>query len=133
MFYKLVLLVLTVATAAAAQLSIRHQRLQAVHDMTAAINEGADLERRFQALRVQVAKATTPQRILLAGQERWDLKPIPIEWSTTPSFAYESSLSDWVEPLPERAAYEYEMLPALLAPVHHAIDSVDSGRGYAQQ
>lgn len=97
MFYKLALLILTVAAASAAQLSIRHQRLQAVHEMTSAINEEADLNRRFQSLRVRVARAVTPSQILAAGEARWELAPMGVDWSSEPALAFggdEELLSD---------------------------------------
>ena len=85
MFFKLALLIVTVAAASAAQLSIRHQRLQAVHDMTIAINEGAALERRVQSLRVRVAHAVIPERIYAQATAMWDLKPILTDWAVTPT------------------------------------------------
>ena len=82
MFAKLALLILTIAGAAAAQLSIRHQRLQAVHEMTTAVNQEAQLHRRCQSLRVKVVEAVTPERILAQAEALWELEPIRVDWSS---------------------------------------------------
>ena len=93
MLAKLAFLVLVIAATGAGLLTVRQQRLEAVHEMAEALDRAAVLEREVWRLRVEAARLTSPQyaQELLAvlgetkpvvarrsppAQERFALEPV---------------------------------------------------------
>ncbi len=76
---KLVLLVLVGGLTAAALLVVRQQRIQAVYDMTRALDRAAENDRKLWRLRIEIARQITPTRVRRMAENLGPLRPIPLE------------------------------------------------------
>lgn len=76
---KLILLILTGGLTAAALLVVRQQRLQAVYEMTRALDRAAEHDRKLWKLRIEIARQITPDRVERMAANLGGLHPIPLE------------------------------------------------------
>ncbi len=76
---KLILLIVAGGLTAAALLVVRQERLQAVFEMTRALDRAAANDQRLWKLRVEIARQITPERVRRMAEELGDLQPIPLE------------------------------------------------------
>ena len=76
---KLILLIVTGGLTAAVLLVVRQQRLQAVYEMTRALDRAAENDQRLWKLRVEIARQITPDRVERMAEGLGDLHPIPLE------------------------------------------------------
>ncbi|HBS29183.1 MAG TPA: hypothetical protein DEB06_06960 [Phycisphaerales bacterium] len=81
---KVVTLILATALTAAGLLVVRQQRLQAVYEMTRAIDRAAQDERATWRLRADIARRITPDSLREMAKEVGPLQPIPLEVSPGP-------------------------------------------------
>jgi hypothetical protein len=84
---KLAAVILLATGTAAGMLSVRQQRLQAVHDTARAIQSAAELDRQLWSVRLEVASRLSPDHLrrALADLERahGPLSPIFSDWCDT--------------------------------------------------
>ncbi len=93
MFSKLVVILVAAVAIGAAQLDLRHQRLEAMHDM-AQLHVGMDAARRqMWDLQVRIASHTQPDTLREAiARARLDLQPIdPTPVPSPPAVAHRDS------------------------------------------
>ncbi len=76
---KLILLVLATGLTAAALLVVRQERLQAVYEMTRALDRAAENDRRLWTLRIEIARRITPNQVRRMAESLGPLRPIPLE------------------------------------------------------
>ena len=76
---KLILLIVSGGLTAAALLVVRQQRLQAVYEMTRALDRAAENDQKLWKLRVEIARQITPERVERMAEGLGDLHPIPLE------------------------------------------------------
>ena len=76
---KLMLLVLSGGLIAAALLVVRQQRLQAVYQMTRALDRAAADDRRLWVVRTEIASRTTPERVSVLARALGPTRAIPQE------------------------------------------------------
>jgi hypothetical protein len=83
---KIVVLVGAMAGTAAQLLAFRQARIVAASELTESVRRRSDSDRVVLALRVQIARRTTPEQImeLLREGPGEDLQHIPLEWSPPP-------------------------------------------------
>ena len=98
MLAKAAVVILSMATAAAGMLSVRQQRLQAVHDTARAIEQAAELDRRLWSVRLELAARLDP------GELEATLGAMEDEFG-----AMESLLSDWCDTLPADVTREVRL------------------------
>lgn len=80
MLAKIAALILVSAAAAAGLLSVRQQRLEAVHEMSAAVRRAEALDRQLWRVRIDLARRITPERVHELAQQLGPLEPVPLEW-----------------------------------------------------
>lgn len=71
------MLIVIGALTAAALLVMRQQRLQAVYEMTRALDRAAEDDRGLWKLRTDIARSITPQRVRRMAEALGPLRPIP--------------------------------------------------------
>lgn len=74
---KVMALILCGALTAAALLVVRQQRLQAVYEMTRALDRAAEDDRALWKLRLEISKQITPSRVREMADSLGPLRPIP--------------------------------------------------------
>lgn len=81
MFAKILALIITAATTSSGIVAIRQEQLNAVHDMTRAIERSRDAQDSALRLRAAIAERVRPDRIepLLDEHDAWD--PLIIDHS----------------------------------------------------
>ena len=87
MVCKLAAVILIATGTAAGMLSVRQQRLQAVHETASAIQSAAQLDRQLWHVRLEVAARLSPEHLRLAlvdlEAEHGPLSPIFSDWCDT--------------------------------------------------
>ncbi len=80
MLAKLIVVVVLAAGTSAALLSVRQQRLEAVHEMAAAVERAAEIDRKLWTVRLEIARLSSPARVerLVAMSELGPWVPIPV-------------------------------------------------------
>ena len=83
---KLVVLVLVLAATSAQLLTVRQSRIKAASQLTASVLRRAQLDRSVLAVRLEIARRTTPQHIAALFRLEIDnpLTHIPMEWAPPP-------------------------------------------------
>lgn len=99
---KLAALILMIGLAGAAMLSLRHQRLTAVSQMTQAAKRIAEDDAALWRLRVEIARTITPARVREMSRTLGDLKPIEMDWCSPDPWCIPGPEGDPV-PTPPRA------------------------------
>ncbi|MCA9293309.1 MAG: hypothetical protein KDA20_05790 [Phycisphaerales bacterium] len=80
MLYKLALLVLAIAATGAGLLTVRQQRLEAVHDMAEALDRAAVLEREVWRMRIEAARLTSPEHAQQLLVQIGETRPVVTPW-----------------------------------------------------
>lgn len=80
MLCKLALVVLAIAASGAGLLTVRQQRLEAVHDMAKALERAAALEREVWRMRVEAARMTSPQQAHNLLVRIGETRPVVTPW-----------------------------------------------------
>lgn len=75
---KIMALILIGALTATALLVVRQQRLQAVHEMTRALDRAARDDRDLWGVRVLIARGTSPERVRELAVALGPMRPIPL-------------------------------------------------------
>jgi len=75
---KIMALILVGALTAIALLVVRQQRLQAVYEMTRALDRAARDDRDLWGVRVLIARGTSPERVRDLALALGPLRPIPV-------------------------------------------------------
>lgn len=79
MFAKLILVILSLGVIACVLLTVRQQRMQAVHDLANVQREVARMDRTLAHLRLEVAQRITPERVAeMAESIGVPLRPIGV-------------------------------------------------------
>lgn len=81
---KVVTLILATALTAAGLLVVRQQRLQAVYEMTRAIDRAAQDERATWRLRAEISRRLDPETLRRMAEVLGPLQPIPREVAPGP-------------------------------------------------
>ena len=106
MFVKLVVLILVCGSSGVGLLSVRQSRLQAAHEMAEARHRTHRLNEQARELRVQIAQACTPDRViaLLDAQDRYHPavhRPakltIGVDLESTPGLAFDEGQAGWMD------------------------------------
>ncbi|MDX2115488.1 MAG: hypothetical protein SFZ24_07690 [Planctomycetota bacterium] len=84
---KFMLLILAGTTMSVGLLVVRQQRLQAVHDMTRALERAAEHDRTLWAVRSDIARALQPDEIHALAVARGFTTPIPRQVCDLPATA----------------------------------------------
>lgn len=84
---KFALIIVTISITAGALLVVRQQRLQAVYEMTKALNRAAEDDRALWRMRTEIARRATPEAVRLLAESLGPLKPIPRQLAPMPSFS----------------------------------------------
>lgn len=79
MFAKLIVVILSLGVIACVLLTVRQQRMQAVHELANVQREVARLDRTLAHLRLEVAERITPERVAeMAKSIGAELRPIGV-------------------------------------------------------
>ncbi len=86
MFAKLIAVILAMGVTACVLLTVRQQRMQAVHELANVQREVARLDRTLAHLRLEVAERITPERVAeMAKSIGAELRPIGVPEPTPPA------------------------------------------------
>jgi hypothetical protein len=77
-FAKLILVILSLGVIACVLLTVRQQRMQAVHDLANVQREVAKLDRTLAHLRLEVADRITPEKVADMARSLGELRPIGV-------------------------------------------------------
>jgi hypothetical protein len=80
---KLALVVVVVAATGAGLLTVRQQRLEAVHNMAKALDHAAMLEREVWRLRIEAARLTSPLHAQGLLVRLGETRPVVVPWCPT--------------------------------------------------
>ncbi|MEQ8850882.1 MAG: hypothetical protein RIB32_03770 [Phycisphaerales bacterium] len=84
MFAKLFVIILAGALTATTLLTIRQQRIQAGHELVVAFEQSRVQKQRLWAMRVEIARLTTPTEVEAMARDLGDLDPILNDWCPPP-------------------------------------------------
>lgn len=84
MIWKLALIIVSGAVIAACLLAVRQQRIQAVHDMTRALERAAQADEELWRVRVEIARHVSPDSMHAHVKRIGPTKPILVDWRQSP-------------------------------------------------
>lgn len=77
---KLAVVLLAGAGAAAGMLSVRQERINAAYELTESVGRRADVDRAMLALRIEIARRTTPESTRRLADALGPMGPILRDW-----------------------------------------------------
>ncbi len=101
MLLKLSLVVMVIAATGAGLLTVRQQRLEAVHDMAEALDRAAALEHQVWRMRIEAARLTSPQHAHEMLVRLGETQPVVVPWVDS----FTAAINDYqfaAEPAPLR-------------------------------